>query len=202
MLLTVPAWAQPPGYEFIQHRGSLCRLAPESLPWRLYSNDPAFFQVTLHCVRTWNAAGHAAGMPDLFSLVDSPSSAQLVIDWSGRNLPPDKAAAVWWNTDGTRPRIVGLTIDPDRRLPVGNLAQILLQELGHILGLDHSDRREDVMYRVMQTRRYPNLQAAELSARDLAAFRWLYVQPHYLAMLGPFEQDTPAVPEPSFTPIP
>lgn len=187
--------AQPRGYEFIQHRGKVVRHSVESLPWRIYADDERHYEALLHAVRTWNGAGHNLGLPDLFAIVTDLSNADLVVDWSGRGLPPDKAGGVWWIHDSEGVRISKMVMDPLHRIPKGNRAQILLQEFGHILGLGDSSERRDVMHPVMHTRRHRKVKSAKLSQRDLAAFLWLYTQQDFVPIISTSRGKTTAVSE-------
>jgi len=191
--LLAPAVGRPTGYEFIRHQGQLVRHPLENLPWRIYVNDQRYYPATLHAMRTWNGAGHRLGYPDLFAPVDNRRDADMVMDWSGRGLPPDKAAGVWWDFNPGGVRISKMVIDPHHRVPEGNRAQILLQELGHILGLGDSSDSDDVMHPVMHSRRYRAVEEAELTSRDLEAFRWLYSQERYIPIVSSARRtDTPA----------
>lgn len=90
-----------------------------------------------------------------------------------------------------------------------------MQELGHVLGLAHSEDRRDVMSHLMPTRRMYDSSAARLTERDRAALTWLYTQSEWVPILGPQHSLRPPpapeplpdlppdlVPQPGFTPIP
>lgn len=182
--LVTPVAGQPGGYDFIRHNGKVVRHSPQSLPWRVYVNDHRYYKATLHALRTWNTEGHRLGLPDLFAPVDNLTDADMVMDWTGQGLPPDKAGGVWWSFTSDGVRISKFVMDPYHQVPEGNRAQILLQELGHALGLGDSSHRGDVMYPFMHTKRYRRVKDAALSARDKQAFRWLYSQSRYAPILS------------------
>ena len=186
--------AQPAGYDFVRHRGKLIRHPIAGLPWRVYVNDHRYYEATLHALRTWNAAGHRQGYPDLFAPVDNLVDADMLLDWTGKGLPSDKAGGVYWNFQGEMPRISRLVMDPYHQIPEGNRAQILLQELGHTLGLGDSSHPQDIMYPIMHTRRYRRVNEAQLTSRDLAAFRWLYAQDTFLPITSDNRVDTQSTP--------
>jgi matrixin len=177
-------FAQPAGYEFLQHRGKVVRHPIESLPWRIHASDQVHFEALLHAVRSWNAVGHRLGYPDLFAVVVDLSNADMVVDWSGRGLPVDKAGGVWWIHGVDDVRISKMVMDPWHKIPEGNRAQILLQELGHILGLGDSSDRRDIMHTVMDTRHHRKIKSAKLTARDIEAFRWLYSQEKFVPIVS------------------
>ena len=51
-----------------------------------------------------------------------------------------KAGAVWWNPVMGFMLVQGITVDAGWRVSDGVKARVLLQELGHCLGLEHSDQ--------------------------------------------------------------
>ncbi len=158
-----------------------------------------------HALVIWNAEGSRLGLGELFLPASSPEEAQLIVDWSGSGLPSDKAAGVFWDINLGYKRVLKITIEGGFRVPDGNKAQILLQEFGHVLGLDHSQDRDDVMYEVMHTRRLRRMTDARLTHRDRAALEWLYSQDETIPILGLGEEipgRKPKVPQPSFTPTP
>jgi hypothetical protein len=184
LFLSLATLAQPPGYDFIRSRGRVVRQPIESLPWRIYVSDERHFEAFVHAVRTWNGAGHRLGYPDLFAVVRSLSDADMVVDWSGKGLPPDKAAGVWWDFQSDQARILKFVMDPLHRIPEGNRSQILLQELGHVLGLGDSSDSRDVMHPLMHRRRYRDVKSVKPSARDLEAFTWLYTQTDFVPIVS------------------
>jgi hypothetical protein len=195
VLLCSQSAAQPAGYDFIRHQGKVVRHPIDSLPWRIYVSDQRHFEAFVHAVRTWNAAGHRQGYPDLFACVIDLKNADMVVDWSGKGLPPDKAAGVWWVRGNGQMRISKMVMDPMHKIPEGNRAQILMQELGHILGLGDSSDKRDIMYTVMKTRRHRKVKSAKLTSRDLAAFRWLYSQQSFVPIVSASRRQTSVAPE-------
>lgn len=170
----------PAGYSVLTSLDRPCRVARP--PFCVYTNGRG--DIVAHAVSSWNAAGQAAGLGNMFEIVTVPEGADVYLDWSRDRLPEGAAAAVWWDPNFGYRRVTGITVDPDPSLPPGNLAQILMQELGHVLGLDHSEDRSDVMYATMHTRRYPSLSAARLSGRDVQALAWLYDQQTFVPIVG------------------
>lgn len=184
LLLITPCLAQPPGYDFVQYRGKVVRHPASDFPWKIYVSDHRYYDATLHALRAWNAVGYELGYPDIFAPVDNRIDADTVMDYSAEGLPGDKAAGVWWDFESDGARITRFVVDPNYAVPNGNRAQILLQELGHILGLDHSRDPGDIMFAVGDRRRRKNVSEARLSARDKEAFRWLYSQQQFLPIVS------------------
>lgn len=211
VLLTLTARAElPEGYQVRRQFGKPCRLDIRALPWRIGSTDDRMSAVVAHALKAWNTEGLSLGLGPLFTVTPPGEASDLVIDWSGQGLPPDKAAGVFWDANLGYLRVTRLVMDGRHRIPDGNRAQILMQELGHVLGLGDSSDRRDVMWTVMQTRRLYRATDAGLTQRDRAALAWLYEQKDWVPILAPqqaFVRPLPPaepelVPEPTFTPVP
>lgn len=179
-----PGWegsrSLPSGYRVLRHLDQPCRLGAR--PFCVFSTGRP--EVVAHAVTAWNRAGLSAGLGNLFEIVTVPEGADVVLDWSRARLPEQAVAAVWWEAGPGARQVTGITVDPDPQLPAGNVAQILMQELGHVLGLDHSEDPQDIMYTRMHTQRYPALEHARLSGRDVQALAWLYDQPGFVPIVG------------------
>ncbi|GEM_PF-2105179 len=173
----------PEGFEVLKHYGRPCRLQGQS-PLLIYSNDDRFHQIFQYAVESWNNAARSIGMAPLFACAGSPSEADVTVDWSGQGLPSFAAGAVWWVTGDGVERIKGITMEPNTRLPEGNLAEILMQELGHVVGLGHSLDNRDILYKDMHRHRYPSLSSVHLTERDMQAFAWLYSQQIFVPIVG------------------
>lgn len=217
-LLVGTAQAQlPEGYQVRRQFGKPCRIDTRTLPWRVTSTDDRMAAVEAHALKSWNAEGIRLGLGPFFAATLPGENSDLIIDWTGGGLPADKAGGVFWDANLGYLRVMGLVMDGRFRIPDGNRTQILMQELGHVLGLDHSSDRRDIMWTVMQTRRLYRPSDARLTERDRAALAWLYAQPEWVPILSarqPFvKQPPPAIPartpetpapspEPAFTPVP
>ena len=75
-------------------------------------------------------------------------------------------------------------MDGNFRLPPGNVAQILMHEMGHVLGLDESKEGVDVMFWQMHRRRYADVNSIRPSRRDVQSLTWLYNQGGYVPIRG------------------
>jgi hypothetical protein len=180
--ISIPS-ALPEGYEVLMHGSRPCRLQGKS-PLLIYSNDDRFHQVFQFSVEIWNSAARIQGIAPPFACAGSPSEADVTLDWSGQGLPSSAAGAVWWSTGEGVERVKGITMEPNTRLPEGNLAEILIQELGHVTGLGHSRDDGDIMHLNISPQRYPCLSSVHLSTRDMQAFAWLYSQQTFVPIVG------------------
>ena len=207
VFLVLPVTAQmPDGYEVIRQFGRPCRIATLALPWRVASSDPQMSAVVNQALAAWNAEGLRLGLGPFFAPVLPGEPVDLTIDWSGRDLPSDKAAGVFWDAGLGYTRVLRLVMDGRFRVPDGNRTQILMQEFGHVLGLGHSRDRQDVMYEVMMTRRVSRPSGVRLTERDRAALSWLYGQPEWVPILAPGQPFVRPLmdvsPVPMVTPVP
>lgn len=171
----------PSDYGVIREGGQFVRVADEDLPVRVYSNDQRFDDVMRHAIAEWNSAG--AGQ--LFAQVSTPEQADYTVDWSGRGLPREAAGVCVMEPGRDGLRVTGLTIDTRRRnVPRGNLTEVLLQEMGHSLGLNHSDNPEDIMYDTMHEQALRNVTDARITQRDKQMITWLYSQTDFVPILS------------------
>lgn len=203
LLLSTLALAQPPaGYDYVRQFGKPCRLRVADLPWQLYNAGGHHPDTVAHVVGVYNREAARLGLPPFYEITTVAEAANLTIDWSGRGLPGDKAAGVFWDAGLGYKRVLGLSMDGLHRLPAGNRAQILMQELGHVLGLGDSRVESDVMHPVMHRRRYYRISQIDLTARDRAALAALYRSAEWVPILGRGQVLKKKTPAPQFTPIP
>ncbi|MCE7873832.1 hypothetical protein DYH09_26155 [bacterium CPR1] len=178
LLLVLPIAAQselPPGYKVMRQFGKPARWRRENLPIRLFSS--AHERLVDHCLARWNQAGQG-----VLYRRSSADEADVRLDWSSPRLPAGRAGAVWWNPVMGYLLVDGMAVDGEWNVSQGVRARVLLQELGHCLGLSDSTNPGDVMYTVVvnHRRRPQPLEAARLSARDQQALAWLYAQEEFV----------------------
>lgn len=201
LLLTLPTQAQPQDYNFISQFGKPCRLRASDLPWQVY-NSGGHSEVLRYVVSVYNSEARRLGQTSFFEITTVRSAAHLTVDWSGLGLPSNRAGGVFWDAGIGYKRVLGLSMDGAHRVPKGNRAQILMQELGHVLGLGDSKVRSDIMHPIMHTQRYYRFSQVQLTNRDRAALAWLYSRTEWVPILGQGQTLKEALPQPSFTPIP
>lgn len=150
------------------------RLVPQPLRVAVLRRPIAGYTETFAEHVAWAIARwNAAALPVTLVAGADSASANIVVRWetvldSGRTGRTD----VTWDQEGRiRHAVVILAVHtPDgRRLEGPEMAALALHELGHALGLGHSDHRSDVMF--------PITRSSELSDRDHRTARLLYQLP-------------------------
>lgn len=161
------------GYSCMQVNGHPCRLARESLPCRIYSPLTPYRPVTAQALEMWNRQSRASFGINFFEQVHGPERAQITVDWSGSQVPEGAAGVTTFRIHHQEIEVRGISIKTDHLNPY-ELSEVLAHELGHALGLDHSEDPADLMY-YQRTGRYaaPN---SVLSQRDSWMLGWLYSQ--------------------------
>ncbi len=162
---------RPSGYDYISNRGAPIRLDSRSLPLTVNAGDTRNRDVVRAAIDMWNGAG----VGELFRLTNG--AADLTVDWSGRDVSPGARAETRMTRSAQRVVPTGLLVRTDGR-SAEELARVVAHELGHVVGLDHSNDRSDIMYR--SERRGP----LALSHRDQQMVQWLYAQPNYTPVIG------------------
>ncbi|MEP1305208.1 MAG: matrixin family metalloprotease [Balneola sp.] len=182
--------AKPDGYYFWGLDGYPRILESTDLPIKLYSNHQYFGvhdnwdNIVRKAVNTWNNAGRSIGIKaNFYVLTDIPSDADFTIDWSGEDLPPTAlGAASLTNSNPSYIRgIVMLPPDAENSLQT---AEVLIQEMGHILGLDHSEHPSDIMNGQAHPLHHDDLSQIKLTTRDRQMLSWLYSQSNYVPIVS------------------
>lgn len=163
--------SKPSGYDYIAVGNQSMRLDPASLPLTINPGSSEHTQTVQKAVDLWNSAG----LGTLFALTHG--QADITVDWSGRGLSAGSRAETRMKTSS---RVV---VPVDIRVKQGGrsryeLARVMTHELGHVLGLDHSNQRSDIMYRSEGNG------DLILSERDVRMVRWLYSQTDYVPVVG------------------
>lgn len=179
--VAAPVPGRPGGYDVLNVEGRVVRARAEDLPFRLAAPSGRHAKVLRHALQTWNRAGAGAGVGSFFALADGAHEQDVELDWTGRGLRP-QAAGVTRMTLGPR-RAVARAIVLDGARPDGTVAAVLIHELGHVLGLDHSKVPSDIMYETEQDCSGLPAESLELSNRDRQTVTWLYGQPDFVPLV-------------------
>lgn len=171
---------QVPGYGAITSQGCLCAVSRPQLPLRYYSSDPARLSLLNEAATSWNEAGKALGV-QFIQVLDHPEAGAIGVDWTGRGLPQEAAglANIAKTPDGLR--VAGIGMHPIPGVPDRKLVEVLTHEMGHTLGLDHSECPDDLMFR---STRPDALRPQMLTERDVQMLGWLYAQPNARPILA------------------
>lgn len=166
---------QPSGYKALKAGGKVARIG--QLPLQVYNTDSSKDRLLAGAMQQWNQAGQQLGLGNMFEQVTSPGFADFSIDWSGRGLPAGVLGSAQMSTTTGKIIPTKLTMRSNLNRPQDHVQEILTHELGHMVGLDHSDTAQDLMY---HTERTSNYSGSGLTQRDLAMVKWLYSQQNYV----------------------
>jgi len=132
---------------------------------------PGFWEATRGAMRTWNEVN---GVPVSFRPTVHRDEADVELGWI-RRFSSSQAGTTDWRTDGEgwlQRVVVTLALEHEDGIPMSDefLSLVSLHELGHAIGLPHSEDPADVMH--------PGNRSLELSDRDILSARQLYMRAH------------------------
>lgn len=160
-------------YGCMNSGGYPCRFPSEQLPIKVYSPLPERRAVVDRSIALWNESSRKSLKTDLFAQVTDPALAQIKVDWTGVNLPPGAAGVTPYTIYYNRVKMGEVGVSDKADLKESDLVAILGHELGHTLGLNHSDDPADLMY----THHTINSNhGSALTQRDSWMVGWLYSQ--------------------------
>ncbi len=171
---------QPAGYNAITRGGQLIRLDPQTLPLTINPGSQRYAEITHAAVQTWNQAG----LGQVFALTNGP--ADITVDWAGHGVSPGARAETRMASSHHAMVPTGISVRTQGR-SAHDLARVMVHELGHVMGLDHSNDPNDIMFRAER----PGPLA--LSSRDRQMITWLYSQPNYTPIVGQTKLNSGAV---------
>ena len=128
---------------------------------------PEFWSETDRALEVWNAV---KGVPLVFGHTRHVEAADVVFRWI-RRFEAHQAGTTDWGTDGEgwlHSAVVTLATEHEDGTPMSDefLRLVAVHEIGHVIGLPHSEDPRDVMH--------PGNQNLILSDRDIRSARQLY----------------------------
>jgi len=177
--VTTVSSSKPAGYDYIAVNGKPARWALSDLPLKIYSNHlqfgyaESYNAVLVKAVNTWNMAAKSIGLNvNFFEITNSPYSADVQMDWSGRFVPNGALGVAY-----PQRNIIGM-LPLNRYDHIGAVGETLCQELCHLLGVEHSEVRYDIMNGTAHGH-WHDLSQIQITQRDRQMLKWLYSQTDY-----------------------
>lgn len=185
---------KPSGYSFIGYgyqevnSGSPMRWNKSDFPLVIYSNHASngyasdYGKLIQKALDMWNVTGNSIGInTTIFRMTNNRNSADIQMDWSGsvlRNAQLSSALGVAIPGENR----VGMwslrTYKSKFKMSLGDVGEVLVQELGHLLGPVHSEVRNDIMNGTAHGD-FHELSEIKITDRDRQMLGWIYSQNRY-----------------------
>lgn len=176
---TSTSFTRPVGYNYISVNGLPARWSISDLPLTIYSNHTQYGfssdynDVLEKAVNMWNAAGKSVGLNvNFFEVINSSSNADIQMDWSGMYVPNGALGVAY-----PQRNIVGM-LPLHRYDHLGAAGETLCQELCHLLGVEHSNVKYDIMNGTAHGH-WHDLSQIQMTERDRQMLGWLYTRTNY-----------------------
>jgi len=181
-----PNISKPSGYDLWRtENGRLRRVETLNFPLTVYSNHSLYIKSDIfdkavrRSISIWNVAGQSVGINNIYQLRSSPNNADFTIDWSGKDLSSN-TLGIATMTKGNPSYIVGIVMKKPTINNLGRTCETLCQELGHLLGIKHSDNQNDIMNGTAHKHWHNNLSEVDMTDRDRQMLKWLYSQAEFV----------------------
>lgn len=165
---------KPDRYEYVQKDSLPVRWDITCFPLKVYSKpgvgnkSKAYLRFICQATAIWNGVAQDIGLGvDFFKPVQDSLEADIRVDWSGRYVPLGAVGIA-----KLRLRIIGM-LPKNRYKNKGEIIEMLLHELCHLLGVKHSKVADDIMFELAHSHEHEPSEV-KVSTRDRQMLAWLY----------------------------
>ena len=170
---------KPDRYEYVQKDSLPVRWDITCFPLKVYSKprvgnkSKAYLHFICQATSIWNEVAQDIGLGvDFFQPVHDSLEADIRVDWSGRYVPFGAVGIA-----KLRLRIIGM-LPKKQYKNKGEIIEMLLHELCHLLGVKHSKVANDIMFELAHSHDHEPSDV-KASTRDRQMLAWLYAAKVY-----------------------